>query len=171
MPPRRITHEHEAAHCVIAHHGGGLVSHIEPTIMQLPDGRISLGRAVWGPAGNQNALLAGYAAGPAQTQISVARDGLDPTISDASLQQEGFDLAAMLEEKTGKPSLPSAAVTILKPAVAKVVAYLSDPAVQQAVMTIADATEAAEAQGQTQVSWSQLEPLIQWDQLPPLPKV
>jgi hypothetical protein len=132
--------------------------------MQLPDGRISLGRAVWGPAGNQNALLAGYAAGPAQTQISVVRDGLDPAISDAALRQEGFDLAAMLEEKTGKPSLSSAAV-------AKLVTYLADPIVQHAVTTIADATEAAEGRGQTQLSWSQLQPLIQWDQLPPLSRI
>ena len=77
--------------------------------MQLSDRRISLGRAVWGPAGNQNALLAGYAAGPAQVQIGVVRDGLNPAISDAALQQEGFDLAAMLEEKTGHPPIHGSA--------------------------------------------------------------
>jgi hypothetical protein len=169
VPPRRLTHEHEAAHCVVAHRGGGIVSHIEVAISQLPDGRISLGRAVWGPAGNQNTMLACYAAGPAQTKISVHRDALDPIIADESLQQEGTDLAAMLQEKTGKPNLPSAAILILTPPMTKLVAYLCNPIVQEAVTTIADATEAAEHRGETHVHWSKLVPLVQWNELPPLP--
>jgi hypothetical protein len=114
-------------------------------------------------------MLACYAAGPAQTKISVQRDALDPTIADESLHQEGTDLAAMLEEKTGKPSLPSAAISILTPPMTKLVSYLSNPIVQEAVIVIADATEAAEHRGETHVDWSKLAPLVQWNQLPPLP--
>ena len=168
-PPRRVTFEHESGHGVVVHAGGGTVDYVD-LCSQTSGTTESRAHAVWRyPQGDQNLLVAGFAAGPAQTRITVDRLGLNPRYAEQSVELEAKDFAELLSEKSGNPPNVPGARALMDASLPGVKGYLRNEAVQQAVQTIADALEQAEADGRSGVDWSELAALVAWDSLPPLP--
>lgn len=169
LPPRSVTFEHEAAHALVARRGGGSVDFIDITIAPLSSSAISLGHTQWRPGtGNTNTLIAGYVAGPAQTKLTVQRNGFDVNLSELAIDAEAGDLAAMLQarqQNTGR----SAAEGLIRKHLSSMEEYLQQPDVQTAIQAIKDVLETAEGENCTRVLWDRLEQLVDWDGLPSLP--
>jgi hypothetical protein len=168
--PRRVTFEHEAAHCVVAHAGRGDVRHVDLELQRTLTGE-SQGRAEWGWGhGGMNTMLAGFVAGPAQTAIYVERNDLDPKHVEAAMWAEAGGVAPALV-KLGASVTPTSMHKEMTKHFGVVKSFLETVQVAAAVQTIADALEQAETAGKTRVLWSEIQELVDWQTLPPIPEL
>lgn len=168
IPPRRLTHEHEAAHVVVARLFGASIVSVDLSLAPTAKG-VSLGRAEWKPPqGGGDTILAGFIAGPVQTRITIERVGLSSTYADAALEQEARDIEAYLAAR-GIQTKDGAARGLINFHFSRIRSYMETAPVQAAIQLIADALESCERAGRSFVPWSELDVLVDWDSMPPRP--
>ena len=167
---RRVLHEHEAAHAVVARVGEAAIRVV--TLESTPYGAdTSLGSVSWTPRDNDVAtLVAGVVAGPAQTRLCLRRMGVDLGRMDQEVRTEAIPLADAIGPVGGVEAL-QAAEYLIRRNFERVVDYLCLFEVQKAVRTVADEFEACEARGLLVIPWTQLEGVVDWRALPTLPSI